>query len=111
MYIILEKGLIAVHKVIGYSLWTLGAGGVHHLPAIEKARFITRAIIAEIIRYLRSGKSIKEIVMLTKETHENVRIILHRYPEVHKIYVDTRSLRHTDKEPTVKPSTTHLREV
>lgn len=86
-------------------------GGVHRLPEIENARFITKAIIAEIIRGLRSGKSPKEIAKVTGETWINVQLIIHRYREVHDIFVQTYHLRNPHKEAVPPKMANSLREV
>ena len=69
----------------------------HPLPVLANARPLTREIAAEIARCLRSGKSLKETAWITRETYENVRVILHRYPEVR------RSLLSDDKPALKEP--------
>ncbi len=86
-------------------------GGVHNLPEIENARFITKAIIAEIIRGLRSGKSPKEIARLTGESWINIQVIIHRYREVHDIFVQTYPIRNPHKDATPPKMASSLREV
>lgn len=86
-------------------------GGGSNVCKIANARVMTKSLISMIIRGLRSGKQIKEIVRLSGATHENVRIILHRYPEVNKVSVETYRLRHPEKEPPGKKLANVLREV
>lgn len=86
------------------------------MPELSKARAATKEVIAFVIRCLRSGKSPKEIAAMSlhigvKISHENIRIILFRYPEVHEVYVSTYSLRHPDKIPPSKRIANALREV
>lgn len=81
------------------------------MPEVERARFITKAIIASIVRGLRSGKSPKEIATLTGETHENIRVIIHRYRDVHDVFVKTYSLRNPHKDNVPPKMANSLREV
>jgi hypothetical protein len=99
-------------KKLGIVLWTerLRAGGLL-IPAVAQARLITKAIIAAIVRGLRSGKSPKEIAMMTGETHENVRVIIHRYREVHAIFVATYHKRNPHKESVPPKMANSIREV
>ncbi len=81
------------------------------MPDIENARFITKAIIAEITRYLRSGKCPKEIAKLTGETIYNVYTIINRYKEVHDVFVKTYRLRNPHRDGAPPKMASSLREV
>lgn len=86
-------------------------GGDCFLPELRNARDITKAIIAVIVRGLRAGKSPKEIAMMSGETHANIQIIIHRYRDVHDVFIKTYRLRNPHKE-TLPPKMAHsLREV
>jgi hypothetical protein len=81
------------------------------LPEICNARSLTKAIIAAIKRGLKAGKSPKEIAMLTGESYKNIQMILYRYPEVHKVYVETYFKRNPHKEELPPRLANALREV
>lgn len=81
------------------------------LPEIENARLITKAIIAEIIRGLRTGKSPKEISVRIGESVQNVWVIIHRYRGVHDIFVETHPLRYPHKDTIPPKMLSSLREV
>lgn len=98
-------------KKIGYSFVAVPGGGVFDVPEVAKARFVTKAIIAAIVRGLRSGKAPKEIAQLTGESPENIRLLIHRYRTVHDIFVRTYPLRHPDKESLPKKMAGSLSEV
>jgi hypothetical protein len=86
-------------------------GGGFDLPDVANARFITRAIIAAIRRYLRAGKSPKEIAVLTKEPYKNIQMIIYRYPVVHRDFVETYFLRNPHKTDLPRKMANSLREV
>lgn len=86
-------------------------GGGGSLPEVKKARVITKAIIAEIIRGLRSGKSPKEIAVLTGENKWNIYIIIHRYREVHDVFVKTYHRRNPHRDSVPPKMANSLREV
>lgn len=90
-----------------HSTWRRGVC----LPEIAKARLITKPIIAAIIRGLRAGKSPKEIMAMTGSSYEYIRLLMYRYPEVHKVFLETYRLRHPDKEDLPPRYKTSLREV
>ncbi len=81
------------------------------MPEVKNARVITKAIIAAIVRGLRAGKSPKEIANLTGETYANVQIIIHRYRDVHSVFVKTYHLRNPHKEMLPPKMANSLREV
>ncbi len=81
------------------------------MPQVKNAREITKAIIAEIVRHLRSGKSPKEIAVMTGESYANIQIIIHRYREVHQVFVKTYHLRNPHRETMPPKMANSLREV
>lgn len=107
-----NKFRVAVHNKKGYSFVDFRGGlGGGVLPEVKDARFITKAIIAAIIRGLRAGKSPKEIAALTGETPHNIRILIYRYREVHHEFVKTYSLRNPHLDGPPPKMANSLREV
>lgn len=57
----------------------------------------TKIEIAVIVRYLRGGKSPKEIAYIMQRPYETIRKMIQRYQEIRSVYVESYALRYPEK--------------